>query len=50
MISQQPTMILKAKNGMTTGGLFCGGKSVNPNSLDVKLKLPIKLPRTGIAI
>ena len=50
MTSQQPTMILNVKNGMSTGGRSCGGKSVNPASLDVKLMLPIRLPRTGIAI
>ena len=50
MTSQQPTMILNVKNGMITGGRSCGGKSVNPTSLDVKLMLPMRLPRTGIAI
>src|SRR5258708_2500343 len=50
MISQQPTMIRKAKNGMSTGGRSWGGKSVNPTSLEVKLMLAIRLPRTGIEI
>ena len=33
-----------------TGGRSCGEKSVNPTSLEVKLMLPIRLPRTGIEI
>jgi hypothetical protein len=45
MSSQQPTMILNVKNGMTTGGLSCGGKSVKPISFAVKLMLPIRLPK-----
>src|ERR1700682_1460478 len=48
MTSQQPTMILNVKNGIITGGRSGGGKSVNPTSLEVKLMLPIRLPRTGI--
>ena len=50
MINPQPTMIRKVKNGMTTGGRSWGGKSVKPTSFEVKLILPIKLPRTGILI
>ena len=47
MTKPQPTMIRNAKNGMSTGGRSCGGKSVKPTSLEVKLMLPIRLPRTG---
>ena len=50
MMSPQPTMIRKAKNGMSTGGRSDRGKSVRPTSLDVKLMLPIRLPRIGILI
>ena len=50
MSSQQPTMILNVKNGMTIGGLSCGGKSVKPISFAVKLILPIRLSKTGIEI
>jgi hypothetical protein len=50
MSSQQPTMILNVKNGMITGGLSCGGKSVKPTSFAVRLILPIRLPKTGIEI
>jgi hypothetical protein len=39
-------MIRKVKNGMSTGGRSCGGKSVNPTSLEVKLS-PIRLPENG---
>src|SRR6266702_2695066 len=35
MTSPQPTMIRKVKNGMSTGGRSCGGKSANPISVDV---------------
>src|SRR5260370_39566011 len=50
MISQQPTMIRNAKNGMSTGGRSWGGKLVRPTSLEVKLKLAIRLPSTGTVI
>jgi hypothetical protein len=43
-------MIRKVKNGMSTGGRSCGGKLVNPTSFEVRLMLPIMLPRTGILI
>jgi hypothetical protein len=43
-------MIRNEKKGMTNGGPSCGGKSVNPTSLELKLRLPIKLPRTGTLI
>ena len=36
--------------GMITGGRSWGGKSVKPTSLEVKLMLAIKLPRTGTLI
>ena len=36
MTSPQPTMIRKAKNGISTGGRSCGGKSVSPTSFEVE--------------
>ena len=47
MTIPHPTMIRKVKNGISTGGRSCGGKSVRPISFDVKLMLAIRLPRTG---
>jgi hypothetical protein len=50
MMRPQPTMILKAKKGITIGGRSARGKSVSPTSFECRLRLPIKLPRTGILI
>src|ERR1700736_6657253 len=50
MIIPHPTMMRKVKNGISSGGQSCRGKLVTPTSLEQKLILPIRLPRTGIEI
>src|SRR6266849_1603845 len=50
MIKPHPTMMRKVKNGMSTGGRSCRGKLVKPTSLESRLTLPIRLPRTRLEI
>ena len=50
MISPIPTIIRKAKNGISTGGRSSGGKVSSPISRAVQLPEAMKLPSLGISI
>jgi len=50
MISPIPTMVRKAKNGITTGGRSCGGNVSSPISRAGQLPEAMKLPSRGISI
>src|SRR5207253_11166401 len=47
MTSQQPAMMRKLKNGISTGGQFSGGMLSSPTSAAVRLSESIRLPKGG---
>src|ERR1700724_3255391 len=47
MTNQQPTMMRKLKNGISTGGQFSGGMLSSPTSAAVRLSESIRLPKGG---